>query len=76
MKPLNEITKAHKEYFAYISKLGKTIDKSFNKEAQNLCLNAEIPSDYLNSVFLAFILNIRPSPSITCGRESSISTRV
>mmetsp|Transcript_17297 Transcript_17297/g.15204 ORF Transcript_17297/g.15204 Transcript_17297/m.15204 type:complete len:126 (-) Transcript_17297:798-1175(-) len=48
MKPLAKILKSHKEYFAYISKAGKDIDKSFSKEHNNIFDSVRLNPHHMN----------------------------
>lgn len=45
MKPLKAIFNNHKEYFAYISKLGKNIEKDFKKEQNNILDEFDLKND-------------------------------
>jgi len=50
MKPLDHVTKSHKEYFAYLSKLGKDIDKGFTKDINNIFQNTKLENEQINNV--------------------------
>ena len=50
MKPLDHVTKSHKEYFAYLSKLGKDVDKAFNKDIDNIFRRTSLDNDSINNV--------------------------
>jgi hypothetical protein len=54
MQPLDKILQTHKEYFAYISKFGKEIDKTFNKEINSIFTNTKLDDEYINNVNLNF----------------------
>ena len=50
MKPLDNVTKSHKEYFAYLSKLGKDVDKAFNKDIDNIFKQTKLDHEQINNV--------------------------
>lgn len=50
MKPLDQVTKSHKDYFAYLSKLGKDIDKSFNKSIDSIFNTTKPNNEQINNV--------------------------
>ena len=54
MKPLDHVTKSHKEYFAYLSKLGKDIDKGFTKDINNIFQNTKLETEQINNVLSKF----------------------
>lgn len=51
MKPLDQVTKSHKEYFAYLSKLGKDVDKAFNKDIDNVFRHTKMENEQINDVY-------------------------
>jgi len=50
IKPLDQVTKSHKDYFAYLSKLGKDIDKSFNKDIDKIFKGTNLEGEQINNV--------------------------
>jgi hypothetical protein len=42
--------KGHKEYFAYISKSGKDIEKTFNKDINNIFNTTKLDNTLINDV--------------------------
>jgi len=44
------VTKSHKDYFAYLSKLGKDIDKSFNKDIDKIFKGTNLEGEQINNV--------------------------
>eukprot|EP01016_Furgasonia_blochmanni_P038344 TRINITY_DN461_c0_g2_i4.p3 TRINITY_DN461_c0_g2~~TRINITY_DN461_c0_g2_i4.p3 ORF type:complete len:148 (-),score=29.21 TRINITY_DN461_c0_g2_i4:1062-1505(-) len=47
-KPMNTILNTHKEYYAYVSKLGKNVDKFFNKELNNNFCDVKFDSQLID----------------------------
>lgn len=47
---MQNILSWHKEYYAYISKLGKNIDKNFNQEINEAFEPVEMNNDLLKAV--------------------------
>lgn len=59
MQPLDKILNTHKEYFAYVSKFGKDIEKTFNKEINTIFTKTHLEEEQINNVNFEFWFNSR-----------------
>ena len=56
-KIMKKVTSNHKEYYAFLSKLGKTIDKNF-KYSEEICniFNKELDKDLVNKLIFQHMI--------------------